>query len=398
MKKGLLAIVFLLALFPYNSYGMQSAFDVQPWFAFAACFLLLIDFSKVLSMPRKGYGYCLLMVCLWEILLLLTVHAINDKVPVFNFLRTSYKYVIILLCLFISYYYDFLEQDLYSRLLKCSIIAWALMANIQFILKKPLISFLLPRVSFYYGRNFAIGFAPEPSFFAKMMISMMMLSSFMTYRQKDRIVINILVTECVLLSASLSGILILVLYWALRLINYLIHDMNSFSETIKRLMLVFVSAFGLYLVVAAIMPLISDVNFGRAMDVIRNISHFGMEAILNDESFSRRLIQITNIRYIFNYGLVQGVGIPEYPSGGLFGIVYESGVLGFMLVCMIIILTIGTAIRHQRKQRFGTLANMLMIVLLIFTDTAANPIYWLLWFSTIKTGFGMVAASRSTVA
>jgi len=268
--------------------------------------------------------------------------------------------------------------------LKYSIIAWALVANLQFVFKKPIVGLLLPRVSFYYGRNFAIGFAPEPSFFSKLMISMLMLSNFVVYNKKDRIIINFLVIEGVFLSASLSGMLILVCYYALGLIDYFIRGISTYKKAQKRVVVALMIVFLAYFFSTKIAPLISGPEFGRITDMLERIGASGILAILNDQSFSNRLIHIDNARYVVKEGLIQGVGIPEYPSGGMFGIIYESGLFGLIFVFMMIILTIARAITGQREHRFMTLSYMVLILLLIFTDTVANPIYWFLWFETIN--------------
>lgn len=61
-------------------------------------------------------------------------------------------------------------EAFHPKILVISILLWFIVVTMQVLTAKVLIGFILPRVSFPYGRNFALGFAPEPAYMAKITI------------------------------------------------------------------------------------------------------------------------------------------------------------------------------------------------------------------------------------
>jgi hypothetical protein len=89
---------------------------------------------------------------------------IFDQGEPIMYMRTIFKYVNFLVVVPVTIIY----LSVFNPNLLCiANVLWFTLSITQALTKNVLIDFLLPRVSIVFGRNFALGFAPEPSYMAK---------------------------------------------------------------------------------------------------------------------------------------------------------------------------------------------------------------------------------------
>jgi len=94
------------------------------------------------------------------------------------------------------------------------------------------------RASYYPTRNLAIGISPEPSFLSKMMLFYIIITEFLYLKKeisyKEKIVIDIFSIKVILLTRSLTGYILLILHYSLKLISLVILKIKTAQFIIKK--------------------------------------------------------------------------------------------------------------------------------------------------------------------
>jgi len=382
VRKTLLILFFLSIFFPYLSFGIQIGSDQQPWPVFVGLAFLLLQIAE---RRRLAFGKDFLLVIALIIVQIgnLSAFFLFEGADTLDFFRSVYKYLsFLIIIIVVSSNFKYLEY----KYVKISILVWAFVSNVQAIIKLPIVSSLLPRVSYYPSRNLAIGLSPEPSFLAKMMI-FFILSSSVYYTlgrisKSQRLMMDIVCLEVILLSQSLSGyILVLGYYFVIILVNCA-SLLTFYARRIRlnRIIAVFIALS----VVLVFSQFLSDaLKFffsGRAAFLLRLFGEGSedlLDILLSDRSFSGRMIHIFSPMNTLSEGRLLGNGILDYSTGGLLSVITENGILGVVFLASILLLEIRQYLRNAVRSDARKLILVISVFLpfLIFTDTIASPIF-----------------------
>ncbi len=361
-------LTLFFILFPYIKIGIDFGTDVQPLYLMSAFILLLLTaLEKRMIKIYNMFLFILLVVMIINTFFLFMFSDTSEK-NVFGYFRALYKYLAFLVIFLI---YEIIDRNLKPSILFFATTIYFIVSNLQMIFKKPLIGFLLSRVSYYPNRNLAIGITPEASFLAKLSLSIILLADYLVakgiMKKKNYVAIFLMNVEMILISLSLSGIFLLIAYISIRLLLYIVINVRLID--FLRLCLVFLfSAIVLFFIQPYIQRFFS---MGR-MGMFYNYFASGDVLLFfrKDASFQARVNVInTTFSSLMNHPFGN---IAPYPIGGFMGFIYENGFYGVLFVIYYLFSFLSTLpyLRYEKKQVTCSFLTIYLIVpLLIFVDT-----------------------------
>jgi hypothetical protein len=365
-EKLLSNLFFMLALYPYISFGMMSFSDSQPWPAIVSLFLVIIavlkkkNFSKIIFFLYLTLGACMLNI---------TMFFLFTNTESLMFLRAFYKYIsFITIVPSVMIYWPTFS----SRILKYTVFLWLVVSNIQYLAKKPLVDFLLPRASYVVGRSWVIGFAPEPAYMARTVLFFLLVIDLMSYDKKlPKKEANLLRIGCLwmlILSSSLTGFLLLFFYLFLQIFKFL----KLARATVFALLLVIIS---IVLIPALQISSTSMGYFPRIESFLIKSSQEGfLIALISDPSFiTRTWDMLRSLKVFFEEKKLLGAGIPENPIGSLFSPIYENGIYGLILIFLILTLFWNSyRVLRSTAKRIIVSELMIFFIILTFSDSLST--------------------------
>ena len=374
MESLLKVLFFISLLFPYIVLfpPLQRIIgsDTQPWGLVWAFILVFV--SVIITKKRIPD----VVIALWAVLLscviTLTGHFLLTGGNLSSYLRSVSKYLTFIFVPYAAYLtldYSYKDETVH-KIFKVSILIWFLISILQAASGRPIIQMILPRASFHYGRNFAIGLAPEPAFMSKTMFFYLILLEFFCKKSKQhysncsnwRVILLFLI----FLPLSLTGFFLGLFY-----ILYKFILNKRFLISIIILILV---------IMAFIMGVEKDVikiggRVGYFIDFIYTNSGLNgiWQFLLNDVSFGYRLHLFTlGLESILN-GNYFGNGVPDYPIGGLFSPLYETGMLGMAFVIMMLYILIVAVIKAKKDMKMLSILILLSFLMMTFSESLATP-------------------------
>lgn len=361
LENFLVNLLFITVLFPYVTFGLPAYSDSQPWAVLVGSLLLI--FNVVKNRNVRFHKITLMVISLSLICILnVTVFFIFQGGELTSYLRTIFKYInfMIIIPIVIIYFGRFS-----LNILSFSILLWFMLVIAQIITKRVLVDLILSRNILVYGRNFAMGFAPEPAYMAKVCIFFLLMIDYYknlrSIKPVKAMILTLFALVMILASASLTGFVLVIIYFLIKL--FLPARKSNFGKVQKIILICF-----LIVTLILFLPLLvnfvtkHDVsNFGKVGYYISEMLENGSLFIfLADQSFKGRLGGFIRNFSSFVSGSVFGLGVPIYPTGSIFSPVYDSGVFGFLFsVLSLFILPI---FRTKRKK----LRNYLIELFVMF--------------------------------
>jgi len=289
------------------------------------------------------------------------------------YLRTIFKYVNLFLVPYVTLLY---VNEFSVRLFVLSVWIWGTVVIGQALSGNILVGFLLPRESILFGRNFALGFAPEPAYMAKVAVLFLLLTDYFALEAKlsrlSTLLLRVMCVIMIFLSASLTGFLLLIAY-------VLIALFLRKKSVLRGLIL----AITILLVFLAVMLFEEEIaNFvlefssklGKLGDNIRALIEYKtLLPLLLDPSFQARFGGFLSNVQVIKSGHIFGLGVPSYPTGSIFAPVFDSGIIGLIFV-VTILWSFTSNMMHLKQEvlRKYTLALLIMFSLFTFSESLAT--------------------------
>lgn len=364
-------LFFLSILFPYITFGFPSVSDTQPWAVLFGTILIGLncvkDNRKIaarISFLWLVIGFCIINLTFFFIF--------KGESSIIMYFRTIYKYVafaVIVPSVVLSF------SVLSSKILRASISIWWCVVILQFVLKRPIIDFLLPRASLTFGRNLALGFAPEPAYLAKMAIFFFLLIDLYELKREfskpSAIVLRVFCVWMIIQSASLTGFFLLIIYM-----------LSSIIILILKTRLTLQNIIGFFLIGVFIVLLIGILSklwryvllIGRLGTFLSIIEEQDLiSALISDPSFVSRFSRIASLPDMLRDKAFFGYGVPEYPIGSIFSVIYETGVYGLVLLVLLFYF-FWKAIRkvQEKETKFFIVKTGVVFLALVFSESLAS--------------------------
>lgn len=329
LENFLVNLFFVTVLFPYVTFGLPASSDSQPWAVLVGSLLLI--FNLVKNRNIHFHKITLMIIFLSLICILnVTVFFIFQGGELTFYLRTIFKYInfMIIIPIVIIYFERFSPN-----ILSFSILLWFMIVIAQVITKKVLIDFVLPRNTIVYGRNFAIGFAPEPAYMAKVCIFFLLMIDYYknlrSIKPVKAMILTLFALVMILASASLTGFVLVIIYFLIKL--FLSARKSNFGK-VQKIILICVLIVTLILFLPLLMNFVTKhdfSNFGKVGYYIsKMLENRSLFIFIVDQSFKSRLSGFIRNFSSFVSGNVFGSGVPIYPTGSIFSPVYDSGIFG----------------------------------------------------------------------
>jgi hypothetical protein len=308
-----------------------------------------------------------------------------------NYFNSIYKYILFIIIILVFTY----KFNINKKIFTISSIFWFIISIIQAITKTTWIDMFVFRTSYYPNRNLAIGFSPEPSFLSKMMIFFIILNEYLYIKKNisiiHKLIIELLSIFVILLTQSLTGYLLVTIYYFLKFLIIIIGKikLRKYKIRVKYIFIFFIIILLLLMNLHNIAEYIGNKNFGRVQIIFDYFENFNFNYFINflknDVSLKARFIHFTGPISSFFSGNILGVGSPSYSTGGILSIVLENGLLGIFTLVYIIYLIIKKINSSFNKQMKNFLIYVfLFLPIYIFTDTLANPIFFMVIFILIN--------------
>lgn len=370
----LLSNIFLIfLLFPYTTFGLPSFSDSQPWAAVYGLFIILVFVS--LGRKKKIPSF------FWWLWILAIICIINDTLYLSNndfirYARYIFKYISFAAVVPATV---ILIEGFDVRFLKVSIFLWWVISNLQYVLKKPLVNFVLPRAGYSIGRSWVIGFAPEPGYLAKVSIFFLLLIDYFVLMKKigkkEALFFKLLCFWMIIISYSLTGILLLAIYLLVSVFIWLL-CFKGFS--IRKIII----SVGLISILIVVFPLVFP-NLqnlflslsGRVGAFLRTAfgSNNFINAIRNDPSFKGRFSHIQASFGTILEGNIFGSGNYDRNTGSAFSPLYDSGVYGVLFIVFIFWGFISPIYDIKAKQKkLFVFEVLIMFVFMTFSESLAT--------------------------
>lgn len=366
-------IFFIFLLFPYTTFGLPSFSDSQPWAAVYGLFIILVFVS--LGRIKKIPSF------FWWLWILAFFCIINDTLYLssndfIRYARYIFKYISFAAVVPATV---ILIEGFNVRFLKVSIFLWWVISNLQYVLKKPLVTFILPRASYTIGRSWTIGFAPEAGFLAKVSVFFLLLIDYFVLMgkigKKEALFFKLLSFWMIIISYSLTGILLLTIYLLISVFIWL-STFKGFS--IRKIII----SVGLISVLIVFFPIVfPDLQnlflslSGRVWAFLR--SAFGsnnfINALRNDPSFNARFSHIQASFDTILEGNIFGSGNYDRIIGSIFSPLYDSGVYGVLFIVLIFWGFISSIYYIKDKEtKLFVFEVLLMFVFMTFSESLAT--------------------------
>jgi len=267
-----------------------------------------------------------------------------------------------------------------TKVLKASVVLWWIVSNLQFILKKPIVGFLLPRASYSVLRSWTIGFAPETGYLAKTSVFFLLLLDAFTLEgrinKNEAIILKILCFWMILLSYSLTGFFLLLIY--ILISTFVSITLNKISKiSLRKLIIMNLVVLLIFGSIPFILNFITKIIFdtqGRLWSFLRNIyeTKSFTTILFEDPSFKARFSQI--MESLSNFESFQLFGnIPDYPIGSLFSPFLDSGLFGLLLVLLIILGFISSIAKSRKIElKLFTLKLLIIFTFMTFSESLAT--------------------------
>lgn len=357
-------VVFILAIFPYVSI-FHLPFEVQPWpLIIASLFSLFLLCEDRFSIPTPLKILALLV--FYSILTFVYLY-INGNADIMIGIRSLAGYISVLVFSFVGYKtFSYVKSKYYIG----SIGVWLTAGLIQLFFGVMVFLPILTRVSTGGSRGLT-SLATEPSFYATLCISLLILNEFFylnkKYNTKFYVGIFIILLLQIILSYSGVGMMLLILFAGSKLFEILF-----IKEEKLRKWLAFCA---IVLIALSLLSFFSNKLLGdkRAGSVLKQSITNPVSLVQNDYSVSNRLMNPVVGVYggiIESKGLGFGVGskekgpAPEWLSkirgietkfggkieGGLVSSVYELGFIGFVFIFTILWIVLMSIWKNKRMR------------------------------------------------
>lgn len=130
----------------------------------------------------------------------------------------------------------------------------------------------------------------------------------------------------VLISASLTGVVLITIYFITKLILRLIKKQNATLDKYIQTVLLIVLLILCFPVLLNLFRYFSF--FGRAGYYLSKIFEESLFILFQDPSFKSRFSTLVINFKPLTLGNMFGLGIPDFPTGSIFAPVYDSGIFG----------------------------------------------------------------------
>jgi hypothetical protein len=286
-------------------------------------------------------------------------------------MRTIFKYVNFLVVVPVTIIY----LSVFNPNLLCiANVLWFTLSITQALTKNVLIDFLLPRVSIVFGRNFALGFAPEPSYMAKTAIFFLIMVDY--YRLSGAIkpfkakIMSFMSFMMVLISSSLTGFILIIIYFTTKLILRSIKRQRATLNKYIRTVLLIISLILCFPILFNLFRYFS--SFGKIGNYLSKIFEESLFILFQDPSFKSRFSS-----FIINFkplvlGNMYGLGIPDFPTGSIFAPVYDSGVFGLSFTVIILSIMIYSIIYSKDRFKSYLVEIFVLFIFLTFSESMAT--------------------------
>lgn len=330
-KKGLYLIFFFFIFFPFVS-PIKTSTDMQPYSVICA-FLLLPSFKFSISRSQ-------ILIFFFPLTATLLLFVSDFS---FNSLRSLYNYI----SLFIIYYVSFkvLKSNVLDlkSIIKFFLSIWISIGLLQVTIKKDLLTFLISESRTTENRG-ATSLAPEPTFFAIILIFFLLFIFQLDLKGKNKYYIAIVFSILLVAKSSMGLVYMLVIF------SYLLLTKLS----LKLLMITLLSCL---LLSASISFFVDSRLYDLALIFIENPSNLIMlDASINDRFFQiffsiKGFFQFYFLPHGFSYwGKYLAIEVPQYSDyvmvdyfssdgrimSGLGSLLFELGFFGLLLPILIL--------------------------------------------------------------
>jgi len=361
-------IVFVLALFPYVSFGAMP-FDTQPWALIAGIVCIFtseIFYTRTIrKVPRPLF---LMSIVTFYALVIFLVHIALEQAIFVDGSKSLWAYTSLIVFAYIGYIY---WKEFHVNVYIVSAGLWLLAALSQLLFGLRTVAFLLPRFS-TGGYRGLTSLAPEPSFYATMCIAMLVLNEyfFREKRYNPRYATIIYFGVCVallsqlVLSFSGVGIGLLLLFIGSKIIELIFFRAPWKEKKIA----IFVVALSL----SAILLFIENRTLAQTRGGYVLAQSIARPASLlqNDLSVSNRLANpvlgiyggiVEQKGFGFGLGTKSSKNIPQWLAGihgeqrlwggriegGFTAIIYELGIIGLLYIGAVFYIIFMSIYRNQ---------------------------------------------------
>jgi hypothetical protein len=210
MYKLLLKIFIFFTFFPYlQIIAIPGTGDTQPFSAFFASLVcLMYILEKKIFFIKNIFLYC------FSLLPLAIIFFLSSKFDIQYIIRSLTGYASLFFIGFASYIYLKDNNGISNKFIKTVILIWFIVGAIQVFIWPEFMTFFLPRASTSTSRG-VIGLAPEPSYYATILIFLFFYSIF---KLESKIYILLVIIQIVLFARSSLAVLLFGLFFLVYLI------------------------------------------------------------------------------------------------------------------------------------------------------------------------------------
>ena len=331
LKKGIFILFLFFIFFPFVS-PIKTSTDMQPYSVVFA-FILLPFFKLTIT---RSQLYILLLPLVAIVVLFFSDFS-------FNSLRSLYNYI----SLFIIYYvsYKVLKSNVLNvkSIIKFFLSVWISIGLLQATIKKDLLTFLISESRTTENRG-ATSLAPEPTFFAIILIYFLLFIFQLNLKNKNKYYIAIIFSILLVAKSSMGFVYLLVMFFYILLTKL---NFKLFLITISSCLLLSIS----------ISFFVDSRLYELAMIFIENPSNLIMfDASINDRFFQiyfsiKGFFQFYFLPHGFSYwGKYLAIEVPKYSDyvmvdyfssdgrimSGLGSLLFELGFFGLLLPILIL--------------------------------------------------------------
>lgn len=330
-KKGIYSLFFFFVFFPFVS-PIKTSTDMQPYSV--VCAILLLPSFKF-SISRSQ-----ILISFFPLIAFLLLFVSDFS---FNSLRSLYNYI----SLFIIYYvsYKVLKSNVLNvkSIIKFFLSVWISIGILQATIKKDLFTFLISESRTTENRG-ATSLAPEPTFFAIILIFFLVFIFQLNLKDKNKYYIAIIFSILLVAKSSMGLVYLLVIFFYLLL-------------TKLSLKLFFITLLSCLLLSLSISFFVDSRLYDLATIFIENPSNLIMlDASINDRFFQiffsiKGFFEFYFLPHGFSYwGKYLAIEVPKYSDyvmvdyfssdgrimSGLGSLLFELGLFGLLLPILIL--------------------------------------------------------------
>lgn len=382
-------VILIFALFPYVSF-FKMPFDTQPWTFIAALFfgtIVLIKNNHCIPFPL----FILALIALYATMIFLA-HILTGNAGLLDGMRSLVGYFsvfFIVLASFLTYRYTS------HKILIAAVFVWFLIALLQFIFGSDFGEWLLSRQSAGGYRGVA-SLAPEPAYFARMCVAMLLLNEFFYREKKYNSRIYLIVMAALLAQMAISysgmGMLFIALFCGAKLVSVLFEKGRS---KIKLFAPVIIGAAVLIIGAFMINPALQETRGGY---FLKGLTSDPLSFLRSDHSIAHRLFNPLLAFYggIFEtHGMGFGLGavgqkaIPDWLAswidkerlfggrilGGTVAAVYELGVVGLIFFFNILWIMFRGLFSKGAMRPALMISALVLTPMVVVSESIAFPLF-----------------------